>query len=99
MAVRTPLQRARKGGFKDMSVQELLIAFFKVRPGSRPRVSSNVSSWPSSPQTAIPEMKIDPALIGDISVGASPLAAIACVAPAAYAVSLRRHCPPAQGSV
>lgn len=30
MACRTPLQRARKGGFKDMSVQELLIAFFKV---------------------------------------------------------------------
>ena len=30
MASRTPLQRARKGGFKDMSVQELLIAFFKV---------------------------------------------------------------------
>ncbi|BGP30696.1 hypothetical protein JCM10296v2_002453 [Rhodotorula toruloides] len=48
MAVRTPLQKARKGGFKDMSVQELLIAFFKK---------------------AIPEMKIDPALIGDISVG------------------------------
>ncbi|GAA5967679.1 hypothetical protein JCM8115_006897 [Rhodotorula mucilaginosa] len=48
MACRTPLQRARKGGFKDMSVQELLIAFFKQ---------------------AIPEMKIDPALIGDISVG------------------------------
>ncbi|GAA5925585.1 hypothetical protein JCM3775_001448 [Rhodotorula graminis] len=48
MAARTPMQRARKGGFKDMSVQELLIAFFK---------------------TAIPEMKIDPALIGDITVG------------------------------
>jgi len=31
MAARTPMQRARKGGFKDMSVQELLIAFFKVR--------------------------------------------------------------------
>lgn len=30
-AGRTALQRARKGGFKDMSVQELLIAFFKVR--------------------------------------------------------------------
>ncbi|BGP54159.1 hypothetical protein JCM8202v2_001736 [Rhodotorula sphaerocarpa] len=48
MANRTALQRARKGGYKDMSVQELLIAYFKQ---------------------AIPEMKIDPALIEDISVG------------------------------
>ncbi|GAA5842306.1 hypothetical protein JCM11251_003979 [Rhodosporidiobolus azoricus] len=47
-AKRSPLQRARKGGFKDMSVQELLIEYFKK---------------------AIPEMKIDPALIGDITVG------------------------------
>ncbi|GAA6002285.1 uncharacterized protein JCM10292_006582 [Rhodotorula paludigena] len=47
-AGRTALQRARKGGFKDMSVQELLIAFFKK---------------------AVAEMKIDPALIGDITVG------------------------------
>ncbi|GAA5910591.1 hypothetical protein JCM6882_001033 [Rhodosporidiobolus microsporus] len=47
-AKRSPLQRARKGGFKDMSVQELLIQYFKK---------------------AIPEMKIDPALIGDITVG------------------------------
>lgn len=31
MANRTALQRARKGGYKDMSVQELLIAYFKVR--------------------------------------------------------------------
>ncbi|GAA5918992.1 hypothetical protein JCM1841_002678 [Sporobolomyces salmonicolor] len=48
MAMRTPLQRARKGQYKDMSVQELLLAFFKK---------------------AIPEMKIEPALIGDICVG------------------------------
>ncbi|GAA5872306.1 hypothetical protein JCM8547_004807 [Rhodosporidiobolus lusitaniae] len=47
-AKRSPLQRARKGGFKDMSVQELLIEYFKK---------------------AIPEMKIDPAIIGDITVG------------------------------
>ncbi|GAA6031753.1 hypothetical protein JCM8097_001971 [Rhodosporidiobolus ruineniae] len=47
-AKRSPLQRARKGGFKDMSVQELLIEYFRK---------------------AIPEMKIDPALIGDITVG------------------------------
>ncbi|GAA5969861.1 hypothetical protein JCM11641_008065 [Rhodosporidiobolus odoratus] len=47
-AKRSPLQRSRKGGFKDMGVQELLIEYFKK---------------------ALLEMKIDPALIGDISVG------------------------------
>ncbi|KAL8276939.1 hypothetical protein RQP46_010667 [Phenoliferia psychrophenolica] len=48
MAARSPLCKARKGGFKDMGGQELLITFFKA---------------------AIEKMKIDPALIGDISVG------------------------------
>jgi len=30
-ARRTPLQRARKGQYKDMSVQELLLEYFRVR--------------------------------------------------------------------
>ncbi|GAA6005306.1 hypothetical protein JCM11491_002652 [Sporobolomyces phaffii] len=47
-ARRTPLQRARKGQYKDMSVQELLLEYFRK---------------------SIPEMKIDPAIIGDICVG------------------------------
>jgi acetyl-CoA acetyltransferase len=49
-AKRTALGKARKGAFKDMSVQELLIAYFKA---------------------ALPELKVDPALIGDITVGKS----------------------------
>lgn len=47
-ARRSPLQRARKGQFKDMSVQELLLEYFRK---------------------AVPDMKIDPAIIGDICVG------------------------------
>ncbi|KAM0753906.1 thiolase [Meredithblackwellia eburnea MCA 4105] len=56
MAARSPLCKAKKGGFRDVALQELLIAFLKE---------------------AIKKMKIDPALIGDISVGTtlSPQAA------------------------
>lgn len=46
--MRTPMGKARKGSFKDMTVQELLIAFFKA---SKEKIG------------------IDPALIGDITVG------------------------------
>ena len=35
MAARSPLCKARKGGFKDMGGQELLITFFKVSRSSR----------------------------------------------------------------
>lgn len=47
-AKRTAMGKARKGSFKDMSVQELLISYFKA---------------------ALPELKIDPALVEDICVG------------------------------
>ena len=43
MAVRSPLCKARKGGFKDMGGQELLIAFFKV---GFYRCPAETFSWP-----------------------------------------------------
>ncbi|KAL1707365.1 Thiolase, N-terminal domain-containing protein [Schizophyllum commune] len=48
MAIRSPLCKARKGGFKDARTDELMLEIFKA---------------------SIAQSGIDPALIGDISVG------------------------------
>ena len=48
MALRSPLCKARKGGYRDMQDDELLTAFLRA---------------------VVPRMKIDPALVEDISFG------------------------------
>lgn len=70
MAVRSPLCKSRKGGFKDMNEQELLTSFFKVCLRHLPAQFSYSSSPVTSRSKAvIPKLGISPALIEDICVG------------------------------